>query len=216
MTPLLVLREAAEARSIVAALRARGEAAIAAPCLAFEPVAGARSGLDPWRGRPVDLALTSPRAVEALAGLEVDPAWRVLALAPRTVAAALAAGLPVHEAVPGGAAELARRARPGLPLVAPTSDLGGEELRAARPDAIRVVVYRTVCPARLPEDARAALAGPYALVAASPSALHHLEALAPGAVARAEQVYAWGATTAAAARALGARRITDARGSEPP
>lgn len=210
---MLVLRDAEQAEADARRLRERGVPAIAAPCLRFEPVAGV--SLDRWRGAPADVVLASPRVVPALAGVPLDPAWRVLALAPRTARAAREAGIGVDVEVTGGGAELARAARPGVPLVAPTSDLGGDEVRRVRPDAEAVVAYRTTCPERLPDDARAALAGPFRLYAASPSALKNLETLAPGAVARAERVYAHGATTADAARALGARDVTDAHELEP-
>lgn len=210
---MLVLRDAEQAEAEVRRLRARGVPAVAAPCLRFEPVG--RVSLDPWRGAPADLALASPRVVPALARVSLDPAWRVLALAPRTARAAREAGIRVDVEVAGGGAELARAARPGVPLVAPTSDLGGAEVRRVRPDAHLVVAYRTACPERLPDAARTALAGPFRLYAASPSALLNLEALTPGAVARAERVYAHGATTAHTARALGARDVADAHELEP-
>lgn len=207
--PVLVTRDAESTALVVARLRARGVPAVAAPCLAFRPEPGLRAALAPYRGAGADIAITSPRAVEALAGLPVDPAWRVLALAPRTAAAVRAMGWPVHVEVEGGGADIAARARPG-PLLLPTSDRGGDEALRVRPDAVRLVAYRTDCPADLPAEARAAMAAPYDVLAASPSALEHLDRLAPGAVAGARVVWCHGRTTLDAARRLGAARATSA------
>lgn len=202
----LVLRAAEEAAAEVATLRARGEAALAAPCLAFVPLPA--PDLDAWRGRPAQLMVTSVRAVPAVAALVLDPAWHVLALAPKTAAALREAGVRVDLALAGGAAALAAAAGPA-PLLALTSDLGGDEARKIRPDLVVVPVYRTAAPASLPPEAAAALAGDYALRAASPSALRNLDQLHPGAVARAVHVVAFGATTRLEAERLGARLVLE-------
>ena len=131
--------------------------------------------------------------------------WRVFALLPRTareVEAALAgSGVPV-EGVEGGAADLAAAATarlPGAALCLLTSQIGGEEAWRVRPDAIRVVVYETGCPARLPEAAERVLAGEnpygYEVLVASPSAVVNLERLWPGALAGAARLHVRGRTT---------------------
>lgn len=185
-----------------------GHDCLCAPCLAFEPVApGEVAGL---RGRIQDgavLLVTSPRAVAGLAALVAGGeggrrGWRVAALLPRTAreaAAALAGSGVEAEGWEGGAAGLAAAATarwPGAPLCLLTSQLGGEEVWRVRPDASRLVVYRTVCPARLPEGvARALAGGGYELLVASPSAAEHLERLWPGALAGAARLHLRGRTT---------------------
>lgn len=186
MIPLLVTRADDEARALAARL---GPHAIPAPCLAFEALSPARPAL-----HDADLLVASPRAAGPLAHVGLDASWRVLALAPTTSRALLAAGLPVHLAVEGGGAALAAAARPG-PVICATSDRGGEEVLRVRPDAVVWVLYRTVCPAALPPDAVAALAGPFDVLFTSPSAVVHFAALAPGALLRARRVLCHGATT---------------------
>ncbi|MDP2316130.1 MAG: uroporphyrinogen-III synthase [Pseudomonadota bacterium] len=194
MIPLLVTRAADEAAALVARL---GPAAVAAPCLAFEPLAPPRPDLP-----GADLLVASPRAVGPLATVGLDPSWRVLALAPATAAVMHAAGLPVHLAVPGGGATLAAAARPG-PVICATSDLGGDEVLRVRPDAVRWVLYRTVCPDALPAAAVAALDGPFDVLFTSPSAVRNFDRLAPGALARARRVLCHGATTLAEVETFG-------------
>jgi uroporphyrinogen-III synthase len=194
MPPLLITRAAAEAAVLAEKL---GPPAIVAPCLVYEDVPVTRPSLP-----GADLLVTSPRAVPPLARLGLDPSWRVLALAPATAAALGAAGLPVHHAQPGGAAALAAAAGPG-PLLYATSDLGGDEVLRVRPDAIRWVLYRTVCPDALPPAALAALAGPFDVLFTSPSAVRNFDQLAPGALARARRILCHGATTRAAVRTMG-------------
>ncbi|MFZ5476003.1 MAG: uroporphyrinogen-III synthase [Myxococcota bacterium] len=187
MRPLLVTRAAEDAAPLAERL---GPHAIVAPCLAYEPAGG-----DPPALTDADLLVTSPRAVPALA--RAPGGWRVLALVPTTAAAVRAAGYRVDVEVSGGAADLARAGRPG-PLVCATSDLGGDEVRRVRPDAVLWVVYRTVCPDALPPAAVAALAGEFDVLFTSPSAVRNFERLAPGALARATRVLCHGRTTLAA------------------
>ena len=108
----------------------------------------------------------------------------------------------VDEAIHGGGAALAAAARPG-PLVALTSDLGGEEVRRIRPDAMLWVAYRTTCPPRLPRRAVMAMRHAFDVLFASPSAVNHFERLAPGRLADARTIFAHGATTAEAVRRAG-------------
>lgn len=205
--PLLVTRAAEEAEPLVARLRAEGVDAIAAPCLRFVDEPPDRSQLGPLAAADADLLVTSPRSLPALRVFPPPARWRVLALAPSTAARLREAGVRVDEAVEGGAAALAARARPG-PVVFATSDLGGEEVWRVRPDAVRWVTYRTEAPDDLPAPARAALAGgAYAVLATSPSALRHLERLAPGAVTHATHVLCHGATTLREAERLGGRAV---------
>jgi uroporphyrinogen-III synthase len=184
--PLLVTRAEDEARALAEKL---GPHAIPAPCLAFVALAPPRPALP-----GADLLVTSPRAVGPLAQVGLDPSWRVLALAPATSRALLAAGLPVHLAVEGGGAALAAAAGAG-PVICATSDLGGDEVLRVRPDAVVWVLYRTVCPEALPAAAISALAGPFDVLFTSPSAVLHFETLAPGALLRARRVLCHGATT---------------------
>jgi len=194
--PLLVTRAADEAEALCARL---GPHAVAAPCLAYQPLAAPRPDAP-----GADLLVTSPRAVLGLVAAGLDPTWRVLALSPRTDAAVRAAGLPVHLARPGGAADLAAAARPDAPVIAATSDLGGDEVRRVRPDARLWVLYRTCTPASLPPAARAALAGPFDVLFTSPSAVAGFERLAPGALHRARRRLCHGGTTLEAVAARGA------------
>jgi len=190
-----VTRPLEEATALAARL---GPRALVAPCLAFEVVPSPRPELP-----GADLLVASPRAAQALAAAGLDPTWRVLALAPATTVALRAVGLPVHHAVEGGGAELARAARPG-PVICATSDIGGDEVLRVRPDAARWVLYRTVCPATLPGEAVAATRGVFDVLFTSPSAVRNFENLAPGALAKARRVLCFGATTCAEVEARGA------------
>ena len=207
--PLLVTRDEESTTRTCATLRAQGIDAIAAPCLEFRVVDPDPVAVAAWADTPLDLLVTSPRSLPALQAAGPSPRWRVLALAPTTAAALRRGGFPVAVACSGGGAALAAVTRPG-PVLLATSDIGGDEVLRVRPDTMRWVTYQTVCPADLPAAARAALLGAYEVLAASPSALRNLEALAPGAVARARCIRAWGGTTRAAALALGATRVEDA------
>jgi uroporphyrinogen-III synthase len=95
----------------------------------------------------------------------------------------------------GGARALAARARPDAAVVVATSDLGGAEARAARPDAVLWPLYRTALAETLPAAAREALRGTFDVWFGSPSAVEGFARLAPGALARARRVYTFGATT---------------------
>ncbi len=194
MIPLLVTRAADEALALAEKL---GPHAVPAPCLAFVALDPPRPALP-----GADLLVASPHAAAPLARVGLDPSWRVLALAPATSAALVSAGLPVHLEVPGGGAALAAAARPG-PVLCATSDLGGEEVLRVRPDAIRWVLYRTVCPDALPAAALAALAGPFDVLFTSPSAVRNFDRLAPGALLRARRALCHGATTLAEVGRLG-------------
>lgn len=201
MGPLLITRAADEAAILVARL---GVGAVAAPCLEWETVRGVPPVLP-----DADLLVTSPRAVPGLLAAGVDASWRVLALAPATAAACVAAGLRVDIVRAGGASALARAARRDAYVLHATSDLGGAEVLRVRPDARIWVVYRTACPASLPPSALAALGGPYEVLFCSPSAIDHFERLAPGALIRADAVLCHGRTTLAALarRGLTGRRV---------
>lgn len=205
-TPVLVLRDPAETATLVARLRGEGVDALAAPCIAYEAEPPDEAFLAPLRGIDLDLLVTSPRSVPTLLSAHLPDRWRILALAPTTSRALAEAGIRVDLAVGGGGAALAGEARPG-PLLLATSDLGGDEVRRVRPDVTVWVTYRTVCPVALPDEAVAALAGDYDLLAASPSQLRHLDALAPGAVARARAVYCHGGTTLDEAVRLGGHAL---------
>ncbi len=196
---LLVTRARTEADALVATLRRRGVAALAAPCLEYStlPV-----NLDRWRGHDADLLITSPRAVGAVPAL--DPAWRLLALAPETRRGLEDAGLRVDLSMRGGAAELASAARAG-PVLHLTSNLGGDEVRRVRPDAWVYPAYITACPESLPAPVLEAVKAPYELLFFSPSAVRHLEHLLPGALAAAQRVWWFGDTTRVE---LAARGIT--------
>ena len=215
MPPLLVLRDPVASELLAGRLRAVGWPALAAPCLVFEAVSADDALLAPLRAAPADLLVTTPRSLPALLAAGIPDAWRVLALAPSTSRALLAAGLRVDVAVEGGGAALVTAARPG-PVVLATSDLGGEDVLAARPDAVVWVTHVTRPPACLPADAVAALTADYELLAGSPSALRHLDQLLPGAVARCARALCHGASTADTARALGAPVVTPVRLTDAP
>lgn len=195
MRPLLVTRAEDDARSLAVRL---GPHAVVAPCLAW-----AEADDPPPDLVDADVLLTSVRAVDAVRRRGLPATWRVLALAPATAAAARAAGLTVAMERGGGAAEVARAARPDVPVVAATSDLGGAEVRKVRPDAYVWIVYRTVCPAALPPAALSAMEEPFDVLFTSPSAVHNFVALAPGALARAARILCHGRTTIEAVEALG-------------
>ncbi|MBM4391860.1 MAG: uroporphyrinogen-III synthase [Deltaproteobacteria bacterium] len=146
------------------------------------------------------LLVTSPRGVPTAA--RVAAGREVHALAPATASALEAAGVRVARSVTGGVQDLVR----GLELteaVLLTSDLGVENARRW-PGLRAVATHRTTCPPSLPGEAVTALAGEYAVLVASPSAVTNLERLAPGAIARARRVLCHGQSTLDAARAHGA------------
>lgn len=210
MPTLLVLRDPVASELLAGRLRDVGWLAVAAPCLAFEAVPPDDALLAPLRAAAADLLVTTPRSLPALLAAGVPDAWRVLALAPSTSRALRAAGLRVDVEVEGGGAALVAFARPG-PVVLATSDLGGDDVLAARPDTVVWVTHVTRPPRSLPADALAALSTSYELLAGSPSALRHLDQLVPGAVARCARALCHGASTADTARALGAPVVTLAR-----
>ncbi len=200
MTPLLIARALDDARATVARLALSGREAMAASCLAYTPV-DADAALEAFRGRAADVLVASPRGADALAEVGVDPAWRVVALAPRSAGALAARGVRVDEVVEGGGRELAAAARPGR-VLALTSDRGGDEVLAVRPDAVRVVCYRTAPTAALPAAAHAATAGRYDVLFASPSAVSAFLALAASTVGL-RRAFCVGRTTLDAALAIG-------------
>ncbi len=170
-----------------------GWTCIVAPCVTYDPM---QPEVPPSRV----LLVTSPRSVpiaaRAAAGREVH------ALAPATANALHAAGVTVTRRVEGGVVDLVE----GVDLreaVLLTSDLGVDNARRW-PELRAVATHRTTCPPGLPREARAALAGEYAVLVASPSAVVNLEQLAPGALARAQRVLCHGRSTLDAARAHGA------------
>lgn len=197
--PLLVTRAAEDCDALVAWLHSTGVDARATPCLAYESIALPADCLDRWRGGPLVIGLSSPRAVPAAFALNLAPEWRVHALAPATARVAERAGLRVDLAVPGGGRELAASAEQ-LPFVLLGSQLAGAEVRAVRPNVTCIVAYRTIAPAsiNLPE-------GPFDLLFCSPSAIENFVNLAPGGFARARTVYCHGRTTAEAAERVGCR-----------
>lgn len=198
MTRLLLITRPPEASApLVARLRRAGIDARSTPCVLRVPLPLDPHQLDPWRGRPARVALTSPAAVPAARALRLDPAWEVRVLAPGTLAAATAAGLSVHRAVEGGAADLVRNTG-DRPLLLLGSDLAGDEARRANPALVHVVVYRTSRPGRLDLPP-----GPFDAFFASPSAVAGFLALAGPAAARLDHCLCFGRTTARAAAAAG-------------
>ena len=149
---------------------------------------------DAFRGKAVDLLVTSPHSLLTLQRLPLDPHWRVLALAPKTSATLIAAGIRVELALSGGAAALAAQARPG-PVLLLSSDLGGEEARQIRPDLIKVTTYYTCCPSALPPAALAALQHPYDILFASPSSVQNFLKLVPNGLHKVRQIFAHGRST---------------------
>ena len=192
--PLLVTRAAEELPETMAML-APYRHLLAAPCITFEDLP--LPDLQGLRAEPLQLLLSSPRVVPAVIQLNPPAHWRILALAPRTTAALRAAGIRVDQAVEGGGRALAAAAGEGSLLLL-TSDLGGAEVRARRPDVQVVPVYRTVRPTALPQAALAAMEGEFDLLFASPSAVENFVLLAPGRLPQARRCYAHGASTGAA------------------
>lgn len=197
--PLLLTRAAEELPEMTAML-APFRRVFPAPCLQFEELP--LPDLSALREEKVELLLSSPRVVSAVIALNPPAHWRILALAPRTTAALQAAGIRVDQAVEGGGAALASAAGNGRLLLL-TSDLGGAELRAQRPDTQIVVVYRTACPTRLPDAAILAMEADFDVHFASPSAVENFVRLAPGRLERARRCYAHGGSTVAALRSRG-------------
>ncbi len=151
--------------------------------------------------RPL-LLVTTPRSVRV--AVLLAPGRTVWALAPRTSAELIAAGLSVHT-VDGGATELMALVDPAQSLLL-TSDIGAARARRTWPRLEVLVTHVTGCPESLPSPALAALrsGAPYDVLVASPSAATNLERLAPGALASARRVLCHGASTLTTARALGA------------
>lgn len=170
---------------------------VSAPVVAFEPLEVEAARVPVRR----ILAVTTPRSVPAAAACAAGR--ELWALAPRTSAALVALGLPVARAVSGGVADLLDGA-PLADVCLFTSDLGVTEAAARWPGLAAVATHRTVRPPTLPAPAWALLHGPdpYDVLVASPSAVHNLEALAPGALGRARRVLCHGRSTLRAAVAF--------------
>ncbi len=189
---LLVTRPQPDADAEVLALRARGVAAVSAPCLCFTAIPAVPVAVHALHSGSADLLVTSPRAAEFL--LSPSPLWRILAVAPKTAHILLARGLSPAMTTTRGGGALATLARPG-PVVLATSNLGGEEVLRVRPDAVIWPLYRTCCPDALPEDAIAALQAPFDVWFTSPSTIANFDRLAPGALTRAREIFWSGDTT---------------------
>jgi uroporphyrinogen-III synthase len=194
--PLLLTRATEELPGLLETL-GRGRQVLAAPCIAFEDLP--LPDISALRDQPLQLLLSSPRVVPAVIQLNPPVHWRILALAPRTSEALRQVGIRVDQAVVGGGAALAAEAGEG-PLLLLTSDLGGAEVRGVRPDVQVWPVYRTVCPAALPDAALQAMEGDFDLLFASPSAVENFVRLAPGRLKKARHCYAHGGSTEAALR----------------
>jgi uroporphyrinogen-III synthase len=179
-----------------------GRLCIHAPCLVFVPIEWDSSIFEVYRGQSLDILVTSPRGIEALKKLRLEAGWRVLALAPATVASAEKAGIHIDISCEGGAAKLAALSQPG-PVVLLTSDLGGEEFLKVRPDGKVVAVYGSACPESLPEEALVAMQGVFDVFFASPSAAQHFNKLAPYGLERARKRFFRGRTTGEALENLG-------------
>ena len=163
---VLVTRPAEDARSLVAALEARGHQAIIEPMLTITPVTG--------NGAPPDLAgvqallFTSANGVRALARLSAERGLPVFTVGEASAAAARAAGFTRVESAGGELEDLARLAAGRLD---PTSgalfhaagsklagDLGGA-LEEAGFTVRREVLYHAAAADVLSERLRAMLAG---------------------------------------------------------
>lgn len=211
--PWVITREAQDGEPLVAALRARGQAALLVPAIERRAL--------PW---PADLHardgiyfLTSPFAarlvVEHLRTVSLAPRDgrpRFAALAPATAAVLRAAELDVDVAAHGGALALALALRDSEldgTVLYPTSDAGlaqPEQVQAAavlgeRFSLVRAAVYTTVPAADLEERLGALPAGTgYRAVVFSPSAARALAAAVARASAPPAAVVAVGASTARA------------------
>ncbi len=197
--PLLLTRAEEDAASTVARLPPEFEAVIA-PALAYEATGSVAELLAAAPSRPT-LLVTTPRSVPVAVALSVGR--EVVALAPRTSAALVEAGVTVRP-VCGGVEQAMATLDPASTLLL-TSDLGAHTAARRWPTMAVLVTHRTVAPASLPAPAAALLASgtAFAVFFASPSAVENFEHLAPGAAARAAARYVHGASTAAALTALG-------------
>jgi uroporphyrinogen-III synthase len=224
-----VTREDGDEATLATLLRDHGATIVSWPAIrwaAADPgpldAALARLGEFHWA------VLTSPRAVEAVAGR--DPSWppglRLAAVGGATRTAAEARGWSVH-LVPSvqtaealvdalAAAGVGSRTRVFFPASEIARDTLEVGLRGLGAEVVRVTAYRTV-PAELDRDAcaRALAAGEVQVISvASPSAVEGLRAALGDrlfATAAARTVMAAiGPTTAAAARAAGVDRVIEA------
>jgi uroporphyrinogen-III synthase len=227
---VVVTRENGEGGVLAGALRRYGATVLHWPSIRWAaaddpaPLDAALEGLDEFQW----VVFTSPRAVEALAARCRD--WtvsaRIAAVGGATRAAAESHGWRVDVGPATQTAEAlvdALRAAgvgAGTRVFFPASEIAGETveagLRQAGAEVARVTAYRTL-PADLDrqECARALAAGDVQVISfASPSAVENLRVglgarLFDGAVNGAV-VAVIGPTTAAAARAAGARRVIEA------
>jgi uroporphyrinogen-III synthase len=225
-----VTRDDGDDAALATLLRNHGATVVSWPAIRWVP---------PDHVAPLDAALnrlgdfhwavlTSPRAVEAVAARR--PAWpptvRIAVVGGATRAAAESRGWPVHlvpstqtaealvAALAGaGAGSGTRVFFPASEIASATLEMG---LRSLGAEVVRVTAYRTL-PAELDREAcaRSLAAGAVQVISiASPSAVEGLRAalgdrLFNDAIAHAV-VAAIGPTTAAAARAAGAKRVIEA------
>jgi uroporphyrinogen-III synthase len=224
-----VTREEGDEATLATLLRDRGATIVSWPAIRWAPadpgpLDAALAGLGAFHW----VVLTSPRAVEAVAGR--DPTWppslRLAAVGGATRAAAEARGWPVHVVPSIQTAEALVAALAGAGVGAgarvlfPASELARDTLetglRRLGAEVVRVTAYRTV-PAELNREAcaRALAAGEVQVISvASPSAVEGLKAALGDrlfATAAASTVMAAiGPTTGAAARAAGVDRVIEA------
>lgn len=142
--------------------------------------------------RPV-LLVTSPRSVPVAVALA--PGRTVVALAPRTAGELTNVGVSVRP-VHGGLVAAMSQLVPSETLLL-TSDLGAKAASERWPLLTTLATHRTEPVAALPANVldRLALGPPFAVFFASPSAVHHFDRLAAGAILRAETCYFHGETT---------------------
>lgn len=214
VTPWVITREAQDGEPLVAALRARGQDALALPAIERRPLPWPAS-FDAPRGGI--FFLTSPYAARLVlehmraptGGLD-DRGRRFAALSPSTAAAVREAGLPVDVTAEGGALALALAlgtSKLDGTVLYPTSDAGlaqPEQEQAVvvlreRFDVVREAVYSTG-PARDLDDRLDALprGNAWRAVVFSPSAARALAAALARRKAPPPVIVAVGASTARA------------------
>ncbi|MEP0546083.1 MAG: uroporphyrinogen-III synthase [Rhodothermales bacterium] len=207
---VLLLRDARAPDPYVAALDAVGFAARCVPVLRFEPVepdalAETMARADAFAG----LILTSPRAADALRGLDLS-AWQsktTFVVGPATAEAARALGLRPEGEEAGQADDLADRIA-ARRFEAPLLFLCGDRRRDALPDRLRAtgiaveerVVYRTLLDASALREPTGR--PPDWVVFFSPSGVEAAQEVVAASWNRARKA-AIGPTTADALRAVG-------------
>ena len=207
---VLLLREAREPDPYVAALDAAGFEARCEPVLRFEFIE--RDTLAETMGRAdafAGLILTSPRAADALHGLDLAD-WRAkptFVVGPATAEAARSLGLRTEGEEAGQAEELAERIAARL-FEVPLLFLCGDRRRDVLPDRLRAaglaveerVVYRTHIDASALRETAGGL--PEWVVFFSPSGVDAVREVVASSWNRARKA-AIGSTTADALRAAG-------------